>query len=148
MRIVLFNPQIPQNTGNIVRTCSATNTDLILIPPLGFETSNKMLRRAGLDYWNGVTTSIENDYTTLFNESSHLCFFSSRATQLYTTPNYTRESTLVFGSEITGLPENIYSKYKEHFYTLPMLKGNRCLNLSNAAAIVVYEAWRQLKFDF
>jgi tRNA (cytidine/uridine-2'-O-)-methyltransferase len=148
MKVVLYQPQIPQNTGNIVRTCSATQTELVLIPPLGFDTSDKMLKRAGLDYWDGVNVSIQEDTTKIFEEAPQICFFSSHAKQLYSEVKYTKDTYLVFGSETFGLPSEYHEKYSSHFYTLPMLENKRCLNLSNAVAIVIYEAGRQLNFPW
>lgn len=147
MKIVLFQPQIPQNTGNIVRTCAVTGNDLVLVKPYGFSTSNRWLKRAGLDYWEGVTVAeIENLEVYLETLEAPFYFFSSHATKSYTTIDYSPEDHLVFGSETSGLPPIIWERWKERFYTLPMKPGVRCLNLANTVAVVTYEAWRQNQF--
>ena len=147
MKVVLFQPQIPQNTGNIVRTCAVTGNELILIKPLGFSTSNRMLKRAGLDYWEGITISFLDDLDSyLQGLTAPFYFFSSHAQSLYTEPRYDPESILIFGSETAGLPPLLHKKYPDRFYTLPMVEKSRCLNLSNAVSIVIYEAWRQQRF--
>jgi tRNA (cytidine/uridine-2'-O-)-methyltransferase len=148
MKIILFQPQIPQNTGNIVRTCSVTGNELMLVKPLGFSTSNRMLKRAGLDYWEGITVSFLDDLEHYLESTQHpFYFFSSHAQQLYTEPSYEPDSILIFGSETFGLPEIFHKKYQHRFFTLPMTEKSRCLNLSNAVSIVIYEAWRQQRFQ-
>lgn len=148
MKVVLFQPQIPQNTGNIVRTCACTGNELILVKPLGFSTANRWLKRAGLDYWEGVTVSeIDNLEIYLENLSSPFYFFSSHATKVYTDIDYSQGDHLVFGSETAGLPPIFWERWREKFYTLPMKPGARCLNLSNAVSIVAFEAWRQQQFS-
>ena len=148
MIVVLYRPEIPQNTGNIVRTCSVTNTDLLLVPPLGFDTSDKRLKRAGLDYWNEVKIEeIENFETYLENFSSPFYFLSSKGTTSYSDVKYTDDTHIIFGSETSGLPPYIHEKYAEKMVTIPMKKGGRCLNLSNAVSIVLYEGLRQQKFS-
>lgn len=147
MKIVLFQPQIPQNTGNIVRTCAVTNNDLILIGPLGFSISNRRLKRAGLDYWEGVDVKLLDDLVIYLETlATPFYFFSSHATKLYTAIDYSPGDHLVFGSETAGLPRAFHERWSEKFYKLPMKAGSRCLNLSNAASIVIYEAWRQNNF--
>jgi len=149
MHIVLFNPQIPQNTGNIVRTCSVTGTSLSLIPPLGFDISSKMVRRAGLDYWDEVDITVEESLEEfLDNAYAPFYLFSSKAKKSYTEVEYTSDSILVFGAETYGIPKEILQKYEERCVTLPMIPGKRCLNLSNAVSIALYEAWRQNQFEF
>lgn len=148
MKVLLFQPQIPQNTGNIVRTCAVTGSDLILVKPLGFSTSSRMLKRAGLDYWEGVSVTFLDDlYTYLESLSSDFYFFSSRGKKLYTEISYENDAHLIFGSETAGLPDLFWKKWPEKFYTIPMKTGARCLNLANAASIVLYEAWRQKQFS-
>lgn len=147
MEIILYQPEIPQNTGNIVRTCSVTRTKLTLVKPLGFSVSNKMLKRAGLDYWNEVNILyIDNliDYLSTSNRSFY--FFSSKVNIPYTDIVFNEEDILIFGSETSGLPEELFSRWKEKFYTIPMAHNARCLNLSNSASIVLYEALRQQRF--
>lgn len=146
MAIVLYQPQIPQNTGNIVRLCSATGQDLYLISPLGFSTSNRMLKRAGLDYWEGVNVHITPSLDELLTQFPNFTFFSSHAKTPYTDIHYHSEHLLIFGSETDGLPKHYHNTYPTHFATIPMLPNNRCLNLANTAAIVAYEAWRQHSF--
>jgi tRNA (cytidine/uridine-2'-O-)-methyltransferase len=148
MKIILFQPQIPQNTGNIVRTCSATGASLILIRPLGFSTASRRLKRAGLDYWDGVHVE-EMDDLTLFlqNQTSPFFFFSSKAKKSYTSAPFTEDSLLIFGSETTGLPPSFRELWEDRFYTIPMKEDARCLNLANSAAIVLYEALRQTHFS-
>jgi len=148
VKIILFQPQIPQNTGNIVRTCHVTGTDLFLVPPLGFDTSDKALRRAGLDYWEGVRVGTIDDLEKYLDETPHpFFFFSSHAEKNYTEVSYAEDSLLIFGSEVTGLPPIYREKWPEQFLTIPMLPDSRCLNLSNAAAVVLYEANRQHHFE-
>ncbi len=148
MKIVLFQPQIPQNTGNVVRTCSVTGTDLVLVRPLGFSTQNRWLKRAGLDYWEGVAVDEIDDLASYLEASrSPFFFFSSKCSRLYTEASYPSDSILVFGSETTGLPSLFREKWEDRFYTLPMLEGQRCLNLATSAGIVLYEALRQNHFE-
>ena len=147
MNIVLFEPQIPQNTGNIIRTCAATGTDLYLVKPLGFSTSNRFLKRAGLGYGDLVNVNFIDDLTLfLENTSLPFVFFSSKATTLYTDVVYEENSVLVFGSETAGLPQNFWDRWPEYFYRIPKREKVRCLNLANAVSIVIYEAWRQQGF--
>ena len=144
MKIILFQPQIPQNTGNIVRTCSATGSGLILVHPLGFSTKDRWLKRAGLDYWEGVTVEEIEDLDTYLETTPHpFYFFSSKTKKLYTEASYTSDSLLIFGSETTGLPSRYVEKWPEKFLTIPMQEGARCLNLATSAGIALYEAIRQ-----
>ncbi|HSX26555.1 MAG TPA: tRNA (cytidine(34)-2'-O)-methyltransferase [Chlamydiales bacterium] len=147
MKIVLFQPQIPQNTGNIVRTCSVTGSGLILVRPLGFSTQNRWLKRAGLDYWEGVEVEeIDNLADSLEKTESSFFFFSSKSKKFYTEAPYDPDSLLIFGSETAGLPSSLWKRWGERFYTIPMLQGTRCLNLASSAAIVLYEGLRQIGF--
>jgi tRNA (cytidine/uridine-2'-O-)-methyltransferase len=149
MKIILFQPQIPQNTGNIARTCAATNTDLILVRPLGFSTQSRHLKRAGLDYWDGVKLSEIDDLQAFLEQTSTpFYFFSSHAKIAYSDTNYTPDSLLIFGSETAGLPSQYLEKWETHFRTIPMVEKTRCLNLANSANIVLYEALRQNQFCF
>ena len=148
MKIILFQPQIPQNTGNIVRTCAVTGCQLVLIRPLGFSTSDRWLKRAGLDYWEGVNVEILDDLDALLQQAPRgVHLFSSKATQKYTERTYSNEDWLVFGSETTGLPSLITEKWSQDCVTIPMKKEARCLNLATSVGIGVYEACRQLGFD-
>jgi len=147
MQVILFQPQIPQNTGNIVRTCKATGTSLSLVRPLGFSVSDRKLKRAGLDYWEGVDVSFLDNLIEHLEKSEHpFYFFSSKAALPYTQIAYSPNDMLIFGSETAGLPSVFFERYQERFFTLPMKKETRCLNLSNAVSIVLYEAWRQQGF--
>jgi tRNA (cytidine/uridine-2'-O-)-methyltransferase len=149
MEIILFQPEIPVNTGNIVRTCSVTATHLALVKPLGFSLNDRHLKRAGLDYWPEVPIRlIEDLYGELTSCSYPFYFFSSKATKSYTEIEFTPDSRLIFGSETAGLPAKYFDRWPELFYTIPMQKSARCLNLSNAAAIILYEALRQQNFSF
>ncbi|MDR2465616.1 MAG: tRNA (uridine(34)/cytosine(34)/5-carboxymethylaminomethyluridine(34)-2'-O)-methyltransferase TrmL [Streptococcaceae bacterium] len=149
--IVLFEPQIPANTGNIARTCAATNTPLHLIKPLGFEVTDKHLLRAGLDYWNSVDVhyheNLEAFLETMGEATLHL--ITKFANQTYDQANYVDDKThyFMFGKETTGLPEEFMRENAEKCLRLPMNDEHvRSLNLSNTAAIVIYEALRQQGF--
>ena len=150
MKIILFEPQIPQNTGNIVRTCAVTGTDLIIYNP-GFSTSDRMLKRAGLDYWEGVNVQLIEEFEEfekMLNETTgNFYFFSSKATKRYSAISYTKDDWLIFGSETTGLPCIFFEKWPMRFATIPMKEGVRCLNLATSAGVIVYEAWRQQNFE-
>ncbi len=148
MKIVLYQPQIPQNTGNVVRTCSVTGNDLILVKPLGFSTQDRWLKRAGLDYWEGVDLQLidEEEFEQLLNHSNRFYFFSSKTTTYYTDVNYTSNDMLIFGSETSGLPNQFQEKWPDRFLTIPQLPEKRCLNLATSVGIVVFEAWKQQKF--
>lgn len=147
MEILLYQPEIPQNTGNIVRTCNVTGTKLTLVKPLGFSTDSKMLRRAGLDYWEETDIQmIENIDDYLMKRKAPFYFLSSKVNTSYHNVTYTPDDLLIFGSETSGLPSYLHSKYASHFITIPMLPGKRCLNLSNTVSIVLYEALRQQNF--
>ncbi len=147
MHVVLFEPEIPPNTGSIARLCAATLTPLHLIEPLGFEIDNKHLKRAGLDYWEFVDLRIHGSWDAFLNQADakHLLFFSKRATQSYTQARYQEDDFLIFGPETRGLPQEWLKTNPERSYCIPMMgAGVRSLNLSNAVSIVLYEALRQL----
>lgn len=145
--MVLFQPQIPQNCGNIVRTCAVTGCSLILVGPLGFSTSNRWLKRAGLDYWEGVDVQIADDLASVLAQSKGRChFYSSKASKRYDQVSYGPNDLLVFGSETAGLPQSLHPQWGAQFITLPMCEGQRCLNLATSVGIAVYEAWRQQDF--
>jgi tRNA (cytidine/uridine-2'-O-)-methyltransferase len=152
MKIALINPQIPQNTGNIVRSCSVTATNLILVTPLGFSTDSRMLKRAGLDYWEGVDVkemNMEEFQKTLESqEKGSFYFFSSHASASYSSITFSEHDILIFGSETSGLPDSLFKRWPQHFHTIPMTENKRCLNLATSAGIVLYEAWRQNNFSF
>lgn len=144
MKIVLYRPQIPQNTGNVVRTCKVTGTELVLVRPLGFHTDDRSLKRAGLDYWDGVpVTEIDDLMQYLEEQQAPFIFFSSHATRPHWDMEYPSESVLIFGSESAGLPSAYFEKWPERFVTLPMIEGSRCLNLATTVGIGLYEALRQ-----
>lgn len=147
MKIILFQPQIPQNTGNIVRTCAVTGCDLVLVRP-GFSTSNRWLKRAGLDYWEGVNVSVVDDLDALLEQAQQpFFFFSSKVSKRYTESSYQSHDWLIFGSETEGLPPSCWERWPERFVTLPMLPEARCLNLATSVGIAIYEAWRQQNFS-
>lgn len=147
MKIILFNPQIPQNTGNIVRTCAVTGCSLILVRPLGFSISDRWLKRAGLDYWEGVDVSLIDDLECyLQNQENKFYFFSSKAERTYTDVEFSADDSLIFGSETSGLPPVFFEKWPERFLRIPMRSDVRCLNLATSVGIVTYEALRQQEF--
>lgn len=147
MKIVLYQPQIPQNTGTIARTCAASGTDLILVRPLGFSTNSRHLKRAGLDYWDGVCVQEVDDLNPLLKEAPFF-FFSSKAKTRYTDVQIPSNALLIFGSETSGLPQEYFEQWPNQFLTIPMMEGSRCLNLACSASIVLYEALRQHHFLF
>lgn len=151
MQIILYQPQIPQNTGNIVRTCSVTGASLGLVPPLGFSLNDRWLKRAGLDYWEGVDVTLIPDLDVhldahLEKQTGNVYFFTSKVTKRYCDVQYTSNDILVFGSETNGLPQTLLDKWPEQAVTLPMHSQARCLNLATSVGIALYEAWRQLDF--
>lgn len=147
MQIILYQPQIPQNAGNIVRTCAVTNSDLVMVEPLGFSTQDRWLKRAGLDYWENVNVSCIEDLVEYLSLcTSPFYFFSSKATQLYTDISYAKNSVLIFGSETQGLPAIFFERWPDRFVKIPMKAGVRCLNLATSVGIGVYEALRQQDF--
>ena len=148
MHIVLVEPEIPQNTGNIARLCALTESSLHLIGKLGFSTSDYYLRRAGLDYWESVTVSYHDSLDDLKEVAPTGCFYfvSTKATRTYTDIRYGWNDYLVFGSETRGLPTELVFDNPDSSIRIPMWGTKpRSLNLSNAAAIVLYEALRQIK---
>lgn len=147
MKIILYQPQIPQNTGNIVRTCAVTGCSLVMVRPLGFSLQDRWLKRAGLDYWDDVNIECIDDLEVYLDNTVYpFYFFSSKAKLSYAEVSYSPESLLIFGSETTGLPPLFQEKWPEHFVTLPMIPEARCLNLATSVGIGVYEAWRQQGF--
>lgn len=150
MNIVLYEPQIPQNTGNIARTCALTGTALHLIEPLGFSLDEKQVRRAGLDYWELLDLHVYQNFAEFLeeNENASLYFLTTHATRNYDEVKFLADDFLVFGKETAGLPEEIHAAYPKQRFRIPMQDHEkaRSLNLSNAAAIVLYEALRQNHF--
>lgn len=148
MRIYLYQPQIPQNTGNIARTCAALGCSLRLIPPLGFALNASTLKRAGLDYWKHVDWQIadQKELENLINTKENVWLFSSKARCPYQRAKFSEKDALVFGNETSGLPADWLELYKERALMIPQRPGIRCLNLATAAGIGLYEAHRQLDF--
>ena len=149
--IVLVEPEIPYNTGNIARTCAATGSTLHLVKPLGFSTEDKYLKRAGLDYWDKVRVIYHENFQELRKKYPEGRFFylSTKGKRYYHEVSYKPGDFLVFGKETQGLPQELLEANKEYTFRIPMLPQIRSLNLSNTVAIVVYEALRQLQFpDF
>jgi len=147
MQIVLFEPEIPPNTGSVARLCAATLTPLHLIEPLGFKIDDKHLKRAGLDYWQFVDLHVHKSWDDFLSATKpgRLFYFSKKAEQSYTSVNYRDDDYLVFGPETRGLPEQMRETNAEFSLRIPMMgSGVRSLNLSNAVSIVLYEALRQL----
>ena len=149
INIVLLEPQIPQNTGNIARTCAATGASLHLIRPMGFEVDDKKLKRAGLDYWHQLDITYYDGIED-FNEKNpdaEMFYFSTKAKNKYTDVTYPKKVFLVFGREDKGLPEELLKDNRNRCVRLPMRDTLRSLNLSNTAAIAVYEVLRQRDFE-
>ncbi len=146
--IVLVYPEIPQNTGNIARTCAATGAELHLIEPLGFSLSDKYLKRAGLDYWHLMTYHVYPDLEDFFrkNPGARSHFATTKAPRSYQEAEFRDGDYLFFGQETRGLPENLLEKVYDRCIRIPMRPEARSLNLSNSVAIVLYEALRQTGF--
>lgn len=148
MNIVLFEPEIPANTGNISRTCAVTGTSLHLIEPLGFSIDDKHLKRAGLDYWKFLDLHVYKNWQHFLDENpdANLYFATTHGTNNYADQQYQPDDYIVFGKETAGLPDYIKDMAPEHCVRIPMGKDIRSLNLSNSVAIVLYEALRQQGF--
>ena len=148
LNIVLVEPEIPQNCGNIARTCAATGCRLHLIRPLGFDISEKAVKRAGLDYWNLVEVIDYENLDDFFhrNKVAQMWCLSTKAPRSYTEARYEDECYLFFGKETKGLPEEFLEAHRDACVRIPMRSEARSLNLSNAVAITVFEALRQLDF--
>ena len=148
LNIVLVEPEIPQNCGNIARTCAATGCRLHLIRPLGFDISEKAVKRAGLDYWNLVSVQDYENLEDFFskNDVRQMWCLSTKAPKSYTEATYADDCYLFFGKETKGLPEDFLAAHYDSCVRIPMKSDARSLNLSNAVAITVYEALRQLEF--
>lgn len=149
MNIVLHEPEIPANTGNIGRTCVATGTVLHLIEPLGFKLGEKEIRRAGLDYWQHLDVRVYKNFQEFLekNPGAKIWMATTKAKHVYSEVSYGPHDFIMFGKESAGIPEEILVDYEETCVRIPMLDKIRSLNLSNAAAIVLYEALRQNHFS-
>ena len=149
MNIVLFEPEMPLNTGNIGRTCVATNTRLHLIEPLGFKLNEKAIRRAGLDYWDKLDVTVYCDYRDFLdrNPGAKIYMATTKAKHVYTDVKYEPDCYIMFGKESAGIPEEILVENEETCVRIPMWGDIRSLNLSNSVAIVLYEALRQNGFE-
>ena len=145
LNIVLYEPEIPQNTGNIVRLCACLGAKLYLVGRLGFILSDKYLKRAGLDYWDKLDIVHVDNLDELINNNpdSNFYYFTTKTDRIYTNINYKKGDFFVFGPETRGIPEEILNKNKQTCATIPMRKETRSLNLSNSVAIAAYEAYRQ-----
>lgn len=147
LNIVMVEPQIPQNTGNIARTCAATGAKLHLVGPLGFKIDDKKLKRAGLDYWHLLDVKIYKDINEFFSKNNgQFFYFSTKAKNKYTEVAYPDECYLVFGKETAGLDEKLLHENMDKTVRIPMISEARSLNLSNAVAVGVYEVLRQWGF--
>lgn len=148
MNIVLHEPEIPANTGNIGRTCVATGTRLHLIEPLGFKLNEKELKRAGLDYWKDLDVTVYDSYDDFLmkNPGARIYMATTKGLNLYSEVTYEPDSFIMFGKESGGIPEEILIHNKENAIRIPMSQSIRSLNLSNSVAIVLYEALRQNNF--
>lgn len=148
LNVVLVEPEIPQNTGNIARTCAATGSRLHLVKPLGFDVSDKAVKRAGLDYWHLVEVCVYENLAELFakNEVQTMRLFSTKAPRCYTELGYPDGCWLFFGKETKGLPEPFLQAHPEDCVKIPMIEEARSLNLSNSVAVACFEALRQQGF--
>ena len=148
--VVLYQPEIPPNTGNIIRLCSNTGCRLHLVKPLGFRLNERAARRAGLDYGDADSATVHEDWAACKAHFSGRRLFAvtTRASQSYASHTYAADDVFVFGPETRGLPVEVLEEFPaERRLRLPMREGSRSLNLSNAVAVMVYEAWRQINFE-
>ncbi|MBL4867941.1 MAG: tRNA (uridine(34)/cytosine(34)/5-carboxymethylaminomethyluridine(34)-2'-O)-methyltransferase TrmL [Pseudomonadales bacterium] len=149
IHIVLYQPEIPPNTGNIIRLCANTGSKLHLIRPLGFDLSHKKLRRAGLDYSEWSAMEIHDSYEDFLGKLKPKRIFActTKATNAHSSVSFEENDVLIFGPETRGLPSEILNQFpRDRWLRLPMVESSRSLNLSNAVAVFVYEAWRQQEF--
>ena len=153
LNVVLVEPEIPQNTGNIARTCAATGGKLHLVHPLGFSVSEKSVKRAGLDYWDKLEIEEHESFDKFLNkykpEEKNMFFVTTKGKHVYSEPDYKQmdEVFILFGKETKGLPEDVLQKYIDKTIRIPMRPTLRSLNLSNSVAIVVYDIFRQVEFE-
>lgn len=148
MNVVLFEPEIPANTGNIGRTCVAAGTRLHLIEPLGFKLNEKEIKRAGLDYWKDLDVTIYDNYDDFLtrNPNAKIYMATTKAVHVYTEVDYEPDCFIMFGKESAGIPEDILLHNKDNAVRIPMIGEIRSLNLANSVAVVLYEALRQNDF--
>lgn len=148
LNIVMVEPEIPQNTGNIARTCAATGARLHLVRPLGFEINDKYLKRAGLDYWHLLDITYYDDLQDFFEKTKggHYYYLSTKGTHIHSDVSYPDKSYLLFGKETKGLPEELLLDNQDSTLRIPMIDEARSLNLSNSVAIAVYEVLRQWNY--
>lgn len=150
MKIILYEPEIPYNTGNIGRTCVLTNTELHLIKPLGFSLDEKQVKRSGLDYWKDVKLFVWESYEHFLenNKEANIYYATTKTNNRYTDVKFKNDDYIMFGPESRGIPEAILNSNRENCITIPMVNIGRSINLSNSAAIILYEAYRQNNFNF
>ena len=148
LNIVLVEPEIPQNTGNIARTCAATGARLHIVEPMGFKPDDRQLKRAGLDYWHLLDITYYKNLDDFFqrNKGGNFYFFTTKARKVYSDISYPDNSYIFFGKETRGLPEELLLKYPETSVRVPMVGGARSLNLANTVALAAYEVLRQWGF--
>ena len=149
-QVVLFNPQIPPNTGNVLRICANTGSNLHIIKPIGFSLNEKSMRRAGLDYYSSVKMYVYDNLNDFLSKNNfkNIYLITKFGKKRYDEVNYKRNDYLMFGSEINGLSEDVYKKLnKSTRIFIPMYPKNRSINLANAVSICVYEAWKQINFS-
>lgn len=149
IHIVLVEPEIPQNTGNIVRTCAAIGANLHMIKPLGFSVDDKHLKRAGLDYWNDVNIKYYDSFSELREQYKDNAFYyaTTKAVNAYAEISYPKEAFIVFGKETAGLPEELLKDNKDSCIRIPMRQNIRSLNLANSVAVIAFEILRQQGFQ-
>lgn len=148
MHIVLIEPEIPANTGNIARLCAATGIELHLVEPLGFSTDDKYLKRAGLDYWYLVKVHYHKNFDEVLElfQGHRFHYATTKAPRNHTETTYGPDDILVFGKETAGIPESILKQHYDECIRIPMISEARSLNLSNSVAVIAYEAMRQMDF--
>lgn len=149
LNIVLYEPEIPANTGNIGRTCVATNTRLHLIEPLGFKLNEKALKRAGMDYWSNLDVTTYIDFQDFLEKKPEAKIYmaTTKAAKVYTEVQYEPDCYIMFGKESAGIPEEVLVDYKENCVRIPMVGDMRSLNLGNSVSVILYEALRQNQFE-
>lgn len=148
INIILLEPEIPQNTGNIARTCAITNSTLHLIEPLGFSLDEKHIKRSGMDYWNLITTYRYANYQEFLEKNHYPTIYmaTTKSQSIYTEMAYPEDCYIMFGKESRGIPEELLLQNRETCIRIPMMENTRSLNLSNSVAIILYEVLRQQNF--